>query len=150
MATRNKWTLRKFLFSFNQKTISFCVVSFSINSDVGIYNLMTTILIKVIGFDTYCNDFTLGLNTVWVEIHVEAIYSLFACQKFPFFITIVPVAVVIRPKTVTNQLASIFLKIIGISIQDDKGIFSLDTIRVKVEWYIVNNLFTDKCFPILA
>ena len=40
---------------------------------------MTTILIKVIGFDTYCNDFTLGLNTVWVEIHVEAIYSLFAC-----------------------------------------------------------------------
>ena len=77
---------------------------------------MTTILIKVIGFDTYCNDFTLGLNTVWVEIHIEAIYSLFACDKFPFFITIVPVAVVIRPKTVTNQLASVFLKIIGISI----------------------------------
>ena len=79
MATRNKWKSWKFLLSFNQKSISFCVVSFSINSDVGIYNLMTTILIKVIGFDTYCNDFTLGLNTVWVEIHVEAIYSLFAC-----------------------------------------------------------------------
>ena len=95
MATRNKWTLRKFLFSFNQKTISFCVVSFSINSDVGIYNLMTTILIEVIGFDTYCNDFTLGLNTVWVEIHIEAIYSLFACDKFSFFIAIVPVSIVI-------------------------------------------------------
>ena len=150
MATRNKWTLRKFLFSFNQKSISFCVVSFSIDSNVGIYDLMTIILIEVIGFDTYCNDFTLSLNTVWVEIHIEAIYSLFACDKFPFFITIVPVAVVIRPKTVTNQLASVFLKIIGISIQYDKGIFSLDTIRVKVEWYIVNNLFTDKCFSILA